>query len=111
MKDMGLATLPFQQRTIGQNGKLGPLVSIKSVEEEAKSHYVTEIPFNVERAREESKLFGKNATSDDGPSEWQKKMNEAAFALFMGTPSLTGVNFWKKPNSLILYRCIVVFHP
>lgn len=34
-------------------------------------------------------MFEKNSTSDDGLTEWQKKMNEAAFALCMGTPSLT----------------------
>ena len=90
MKETGQATLLFsKQRTIGQNGKLGPCVPIKSAEEEAKSHNVTEIPVNVERLREESKLFGKKATSEDGLSEWQKKMNEAAFAFCVGTPSLT----------------------
>lgn len=90
IKETGQASLPFsKQRTIGQNGKLGPCVPIKSAEEEAKSHNVTEIPVNVERFREETKLFRKNSTSDDGLTEWQKKMNEAAFALCMGTPSLT----------------------
>lgn len=41
------------------------------------------------KLREESKLFGKKATRGDGLSEWQKKMNDAAFALCMGTLSLT----------------------
>ena len=90
MKETGQGTLPFsKQRTIGQNGKLGPCVPTRSAEEEAKSHNFTEIPVNIKRLREESKLFGKKATSDDGLSEWQIKMNEAALALCMGTPSLT----------------------
>lgn len=90
MKETSQATLPFsKQRTIGQNGKLGPCLPIRSAEEEAKSPSVTEIPVNVERLREDSKLFGKKATSDVCLSEWQIKMNEAAFALCMRTPSLT----------------------
>ena len=97
--------MPFsKQRTIEQNGKLGPCVLIKSAEEEAKSHHVTEIQVNVERFKEETKLFGKNSTNDDGLSEWQKKMNKAAFVLYMGTPSLTlnRGNFWKKPEKKLI---------
>lgn len=90
IKETGQATLPFpKQSTIGQNDRLGSCVPIKSAEEEAKSYNVTEILVNVERFRQETKLFGKNSTSDDGLTEWQKKMNEAAFPLCMGTPSLT----------------------
>ena len=38
MKETGQATLPFsKQRTIGQNGKLGPCVPIKSAERKQRA--------------------------------------------------------------------------